>query len=309
MLINPMASSPVGDEIALGWEGVPCRCRGLRGVVPRHLRDPISRHRARRDISDRLRDGGELSRPRRPANECDHLDGILYPQQMADHRLLVYTEELQRHPIDLAEFLQGEGAPTAGRRRTRPADRSDAAGCRVPRRKRSHAARCSIAAGQVGTSPVEATALFQRGGRDLVAGFSRWADRRMLDWCEAAPPGATRTPTPARSPTRTGRCASRWSRRGARAVRRALAVLKLPPHAAQGSPPSTKKSTASPNAAGDHATDFSVSTKRATLARRLRRRAALLAGRPLGGFCRDRVPLSIAGSPMSARLGEARERH
>jgi hypothetical protein len=26
---------------------------------------------------------------------------------MSDHRLLVFTEELQRHPIDLAEFVKG----------------------------------------------------------------------------------------------------------------------------------------------------------------------------------------------------------
>ena len=41
-------------------------------------------------------------------HECDHLDGILYPQRMTDHRLLVFTEELQRHPIDLAEFFKAE---------------------------------------------------------------------------------------------------------------------------------------------------------------------------------------------------------
>lgn len=38
-------------------------------------------------------------------HECDHLDGILYPQRMADHRLLVFLEEFQRHPIDLAAFV------------------------------------------------------------------------------------------------------------------------------------------------------------------------------------------------------------
>jgi len=27
---------------------------------------------------------------------------------MTDHRLLVFVEELQRHPIDLAAFLDGE---------------------------------------------------------------------------------------------------------------------------------------------------------------------------------------------------------
>jgi len=41
-------------------------------------------------------------------HECDHLDGILYPQRMTDHRLLMFLEELQRHPIDLAAFLAGK---------------------------------------------------------------------------------------------------------------------------------------------------------------------------------------------------------
>jgi len=43
-------------------------------------------------------------------HECDHLDGILYPQRMTDHRLLVFLEELQRHPIDLAAFLAEKSA-------------------------------------------------------------------------------------------------------------------------------------------------------------------------------------------------------
>jgi peptide deformylase len=34
-------------------------------------------------------------------HECDHLDGILYPQRMTDHRLLMFVEEWQRHPPDL----------------------------------------------------------------------------------------------------------------------------------------------------------------------------------------------------------------
>jgi peptide deformylase len=35
-------------------------------------------------------------------HECDHLDGILYPQRMTDHRLLMFVEEWQRNPIDLS---------------------------------------------------------------------------------------------------------------------------------------------------------------------------------------------------------------
>ena len=104
-LINPVVE-PVGNEIAYGWEGclsVP----GLRGVVPRHLR---VRYRGLG------LDGGTIERDvagfhaRVVQHECDHLDGILYPQRMTDHRLLVFLEELQRHPIDLAAFLAGKEA-------------------------------------------------------------------------------------------------------------------------------------------------------------------------------------------------------
>jgi peptide deformylase len=100
VLINPMVE-PVGDERAYGWEGclsVP----GLRGVVPRHLG---VRYRGI-DL-----DGKPIEREvagfhaRVVQHECDHLDGILYPQRMTDHRLLVFTEELQRHPIDVAAIL------------------------------------------------------------------------------------------------------------------------------------------------------------------------------------------------------------
>ena len=92
---------PVGSERAYGWEGclsVP----GLRGVVPRHLRV----HYRGVDL-----DGNPIEREvagfhaRVVQHECDHLDGILYPQRMTDHRLLVFTEELQRYPIDVAAVL------------------------------------------------------------------------------------------------------------------------------------------------------------------------------------------------------------
>ena len=35
-------------------------------------------------------------------HECDHLDGILYPERMTDHRLLSFLEEWQRYPMDIA---------------------------------------------------------------------------------------------------------------------------------------------------------------------------------------------------------------
>jgi peptide deformylase len=39
-------------------------------------------------------------------HECDHLDGILYPQRMSDLRLLVFNEEGVRYPIDLAKSAE-----------------------------------------------------------------------------------------------------------------------------------------------------------------------------------------------------------
>jgi peptide deformylase len=104
VLINPIIE-PLGDERTYGWEGclsVP----GLRGVVPRHLR---IRYRGQR------LDGGIIEREaagfhaRVVQHECDHLDGILYPQRITDHRLLMFAEEAQRHPIDLARFLATQG--------------------------------------------------------------------------------------------------------------------------------------------------------------------------------------------------------
>ena len=100
VLINPVVQL-LGQERALGWEGclsVP----GLRGVVPRHLR---VRYRATGLDGEVIERNVEGFHARIVQHECDHLDGILYPQRMTDHRLLVFLDELERHPIDLAGFL------------------------------------------------------------------------------------------------------------------------------------------------------------------------------------------------------------
>jgi peptide deformylase len=95
-LINPVIT-PAGEEQELGWEGclsVP----GLRGAVPRWAR---IRYRA---VTP---DGAGVDRvvagfhARVVQHECDHLDGVLYPQRMTDLRLLVFNEEGMRYPIDL----------------------------------------------------------------------------------------------------------------------------------------------------------------------------------------------------------------
>jgi peptide deformylase len=106
VLVNPVVE-PLGRERALGWEGclsVP----GLRGAVPRHLR--VRYQAVGLDGEPILREV-EGFHARVVQHECDHLDGVLYPQRMADQRLLMFTEELQRHPVDLAAYLAERRSP------------------------------------------------------------------------------------------------------------------------------------------------------------------------------------------------------
>ncbi len=88
-LVNPVLT-PLSDEEEDGWEGclsVP----GFRGVVPRYTRlryegfDPEGRP-IRRDV-----DGFHA---RVVQHECDHLDGILYPQRIRDMRQFGFTDIL-----------------------------------------------------------------------------------------------------------------------------------------------------------------------------------------------------------------------
>ncbi|HEX6842137.1 MAG TPA: peptide deformylase, partial [Stellaceae bacterium] len=95
-LVNPVIT-PIGDAKELGWEGclsVP----GLRGAVPRWARIRYRGVTPEGETVDRTVAGFHA---RVVQHECDHLDGILYPQRMSDLRLLVFNEESVRYPIDL----------------------------------------------------------------------------------------------------------------------------------------------------------------------------------------------------------------
>jgi peptide deformylase len=89
VLINPELA-PLSDEEEEGWEGclsVP----GMRGWVPRWRRlryagfDPQGR-RIEREV--------EGFHARVVQHECDHLDGVLYPQRIRDLTRFGYNEEL-----------------------------------------------------------------------------------------------------------------------------------------------------------------------------------------------------------------------
>jgi peptide deformylase len=90
VLINPEIE-PLTDEIELGWEGclsVP----GLVGAVPRFTK---IRYRGTAPDGSRVEREAEGFHARVVQHECDHLDGILYPQRMTDLSLLVFPEELK----------------------------------------------------------------------------------------------------------------------------------------------------------------------------------------------------------------------
>jgi peptide deformylase len=96
-LINPIIE-PLGDEQEIGWEGclsVP----GLKGAVPRYAR---IRYRGLAPDGSAIDRSVEGFHARVVQHECDHLDGMLYPQRMTDMRLLMFVEEGARYPIDLA---------------------------------------------------------------------------------------------------------------------------------------------------------------------------------------------------------------
>ena len=89
VLVNPTIEF-LGDERELGWEGclsVP----GMRGLVPRYT---MLRYRGFDE------DGGPIDRTvtgfhaRVVQHECDHLDGILYPQRIEDMTKFGFQEEL-----------------------------------------------------------------------------------------------------------------------------------------------------------------------------------------------------------------------
>ncbi|MCP4488656.1 MAG: peptide deformylase [Gammaproteobacteria bacterium] len=92
VLINPTITAS-SEQIDYAWEGclsVP----GMRGLVPRfvHIRYQgydQSGNKVDRQVSD--------FHARVVQHECDHLDGILYPQRIEDMRYFGFGEELDNN--------------------------------------------------------------------------------------------------------------------------------------------------------------------------------------------------------------------
>lgn len=89
VLVNPTVE-PLDEERELGWEGclsVP----GMRGLVPRYRRVRYRGFDEQGRPLDRAVTGFHA---RVVQHECDHLDGILYPQRIEDMTAFGFQEEL-----------------------------------------------------------------------------------------------------------------------------------------------------------------------------------------------------------------------
>ncbi|MEX2650805.1 MAG: peptide deformylase [Alphaproteobacteria bacterium] len=89
-LVNPVIE-PLGEAMEDGWEAclsVP----GLRGVVPRHA---VIRYRGTTPEGEPIDCVADGFHARVVQHECDHLDGVLYPQRMTDLTKLIFDSEMR----------------------------------------------------------------------------------------------------------------------------------------------------------------------------------------------------------------------
>ncbi len=97
VLINPTIEA-VGEEAELGWEGC-LSIPGMRGGVPRAAR---IRYAGVDCDGNRIEREATGFHARVVQHEYDHLDGVLYPMRMTDHRLFGFNEELARAAAEAA---------------------------------------------------------------------------------------------------------------------------------------------------------------------------------------------------------------
>lgn len=91
VLINPVLT-PVSDQKVEGWEA----CLSVPGLIGRVPRFEKLAFRALNPEGTVIEGKAEGFHARVLQHECDHLDGILYPQQMTDLRWLMFADEAQK---------------------------------------------------------------------------------------------------------------------------------------------------------------------------------------------------------------------
>lgn len=89
ILINP-AIEILSEDMTDAWEGC-LSIPGLRGLVPRYMQIQYHGYDALGNFFSRKAEGFHA---RMVQHECDHLDGILYPQRIKDMRFFGFEDEL-----------------------------------------------------------------------------------------------------------------------------------------------------------------------------------------------------------------------
>ena len=279
VLINPKIE-PLGSRVESGWEAclsVP----ELAGDVPRHW--AIRYSGLGLDGVEFVREA-EGFHARVVQHECDHLDGILYPQRMTDLSRLVFASEM-RHQV-AAETTAAESTPAESTPAESTAAENGRGGLNMATgdRNQDFEARReqlllaalphvvfdgwtdgAIRAGaeDLGWAPVEALSAFPGGAAELVEAFSHWADHGMLVALETANQGALRLSDKVALAVRTRLELLEPHRE---AVRRGVAFFALPSNGPLGLKCLYRTVDAIWYAVGDRSTDYNFYTKRLLLA-------------------------------------------
>lgn len=98
VLINPEITV-LDNSIEENWEGclsVP----GMRGLVPRYSKIKYSGYNEKGESFCREVSGFHA---RVVQHECDHLDGILYPQRITDMKTFGFRDELEKNGLLAAQ--------------------------------------------------------------------------------------------------------------------------------------------------------------------------------------------------------------
>jgi len=107
VLINPEIEA-LGEERVTGIEGC-LSLPGMVGMVPRFRHIRYKALALDGSVIEREASGYHA---RVVQHECDHLDGILYPQRMEDLSTLGYTDEMDRGELPLGARMREKELPT-----------------------------------------------------------------------------------------------------------------------------------------------------------------------------------------------------
>ncbi len=86
-----LCNEVLSEELVEGWEGC-FSISGLRGVVPRYKKIQYQGYDLKGKLITRV---AEDFHARVVQHECDHLDGVLYPQRIKDMTRFGYEDELK----------------------------------------------------------------------------------------------------------------------------------------------------------------------------------------------------------------------